>query len=306
MSNSILTKFSNSYGVDPNKMLATLKTVAFKQYNGQQISNEQMIALLVVADQYKLNPFTKEIYAFPDKGSIVPVVGVDGWSRIINSNPEFDGMDFKYSENMVSIQGSKNCHEWVECIIHRKDRDNPTSVREYLDEVYRPPMYGKPGPWQTHTKRMLRHKATIQAARLAFGFVGIYDEDEASRIIESNAIDVTPNKATPEQLQKFQSLILKEDYMGMLDFMGSVDDRIQADLYNSFPSGKKVEGKKAVTSLIQRANDYLTNVVDIVTNACETQDIDEILETKQEMTDLEIAMALPRMSQEVRQVFEGV
>ena len=29
---------------------------------------------------------------------------------------------------------------------------------------------------------MLRHKAMIQAARLAFGFGGIYDEDEAQRI----------------------------------------------------------------------------------------------------------------------------
>jgi len=31
---------------------------------------------------------------------------------------------------------------------------------------------------------MLRHKAMIQAARLAFGFVGIFDQDEAERITE--------------------------------------------------------------------------------------------------------------------------
>ena len=49
-----------------------------------EVSDEQMIALLIVADQYGLNPFTKEIYAFPDKHKgIVPVVGVDGWSRIM-------------------------------------------------------------------------------------------------------------------------------------------------------------------------------------------------------------------------------
>jgi hypothetical protein len=35
---------------------------------------------------------------------------------------------------------------------------------------------------------MLRHKAMIQCARLAFGFVGIYDQDEAERIV----VDVTP------------------------------------------------------------------------------------------------------------------
>jgi hypothetical protein len=32
---------------------------------------------------------------------------------------------------------------------------------------------------------MLRHKAMIQCARIAFGFGGIYDQDEAERIIEA-------------------------------------------------------------------------------------------------------------------------
>jgi hypothetical protein len=43
---------------------------------------------------------------------------------------------------------------------------------------------------------MLRHKVLIQAARLAYGFTGIYDEDEAERIIER---DVTPQ---PSQLTR--------------------------------------------------------------------------------------------------------
>ena len=45
------------------------------------------------------------------------------------------------------------------------------------------------GPWASHPKRMLRHKAMIQCARLAFGYGGIYDQDEAERIVES--IDAT-------------------------------------------------------------------------------------------------------------------
>jgi hypothetical protein len=42
---------------------------------------------------------------------------------------------------------------------------------------------------------MLRHKAMIQCARLAFGFVGIFDEDEAERIREE--INITPAKIDP-------------------------------------------------------------------------------------------------------------
>ena len=53
------------------------------------------------------------------------------------------------------------------------------------------------GPWQSHPSRFLRHKATIQCARLAFGFVGIHDQDEAERIAESGqpVKDVTPDTA---------------------------------------------------------------------------------------------------------------
>ena len=178
---SLLAKFAGRYSVEPTKMMSTLKSTAFKVKDGE-VSNEQLMALLVVADQYGLNPFTKEIYAFPDKGGIVPVVGVDGWLRIINSHPEFDGMDF------VDGPGDKSgLPEWIECVIYRKDRSHPTKVREYMVECRR----GTP-PWQSHPRRMLRHKATIQCSRLAFGFSGIYDLDEAERI--RDARDITPRE----------------------------------------------------------------------------------------------------------------
>jgi phage recombination protein Bet len=165
---------AGKYGVDADKMLMTLKATAFRG----DVSNEQMMALLVVADQYDLNPWTKEIFAFPDRNNgIVPVVGVDGWSRIINSNPQFDGMDF-----VDGPLGKHSIPEWIECVIHRKDRSHPIRLREYFEEVYR-----DVGPWKSHPRRMLRHKAMIQCARLAFGFVGVYDQDEAERIIELQA-----------------------------------------------------------------------------------------------------------------------
>ena len=50
-------------------LIETLKATAFKG----QVSDAQMTALMVVANQYALNPWTKEIYAFPDKNNgIVP------------------------------------------------------------------------------------------------------------------------------------------------------------------------------------------------------------------------------------------
>lgn len=157
-------------GANGAELFNVLKATAFKG----NATDAQMTALLVVANQYGLNPFTKELYAFPDKNNgIVPVVGVDGWSRIINGNPLFDGMDFR--------QDDESCT----CIIYRKDRSHPVSTTEFMSECNR-----KQGPWLSHPKRMLRHKAMIQCARLAFGFAGIYDQDEAERIVLPDAPSV--------------------------------------------------------------------------------------------------------------------
>ena len=186
LTRTLATKLDMGDGTD---LIGTLKATAFKG----EVSDAQMTALLVVANQYALNPWTKEIYAFPDKNNgIVPVVGVDGWSRIINSHPQFDGIEFHHADEFVTMPGAKPAPEWIECHIHRKDRSRPVVVREYLDEVYRAPFKGKygdvTGPWQTHTKRFLRHKAMIQCARLAFGYGGIYDQDEAERIVEASSV----------------------------------------------------------------------------------------------------------------------
>lgn len=199
---TIAGKLAERYSLGKESdVVATLKQTAFKG----DASDAQMTALLIVADQYGLNPWTKEIYAFPDKkNGIIPVVGVDGWSRIINESPNLDGIEFRQSEKNVILTGAKECPEWIECILYRKDRTHPTIVREYLDEVYKAPFkndkgYTNNGPWQTHTKRFLRHKSLIQCARLAFGFVGIYDEDEAHRIRESSVVDMgTVEHVEPE------------------------------------------------------------------------------------------------------------
>lgn len=156
---------------DGADLIETLKATAFRtKPDGPKVGDAQMTALLVIANQYGLNPWTKEIYAFPDKNNgIVPVVGVDGWARIINNHPAFDGMEFE--------QDDAGCT----CIMFRKDRSHPVKIREYMVECNRPGV----GPWQSHPWRMLRHKAMIQCARIAFGFGGIYDQDEAERIAEN-------------------------------------------------------------------------------------------------------------------------
>lgn len=217
-----LAKTLNMQGVDENHLKHTLTQTVFKGAN-----EEQLVTLMIVANQYKLNPFTKEIYAFPDKSNgIIPVVSVDGWARIINDNPLTDGIQFE--------QDDESCT----CKIYRKDRTHPTVVTEFMSECYRPPIKTKAGfevntPWQTHPKRMLRHKALIQCARVAFGFSGIYDKDEAERIdgefVQSNQGGVVIDHDYE---------VFKAEYLPLMEQVATRGIQALQEAYQHLPTGR--------------------------------------------------------------------
>ncbi|MBB5074081.1 phage recombination protein Bet [Bartonella callosciuri] len=140
-------------------------------------SDEEFAAFISVANTYGLNPLTKEIYALPKRGGgIIPVVSIDGWIKIIKANAKFDGMTF---QDQLDKDGKLIA---IKCAIRLKGIKDPIEVTEYLKECQQ----AKSEAWQKYPARMLRHKATIQCARYAFGFSGIYEEDEAARINDGN------------------------------------------------------------------------------------------------------------------------
>lgn len=181
---SLVDSMAARYDMEPAAFIGAIKASVIKG----DCSNEQFAAFLMVAKEYDLNPLTKEIYAFPDRGGIQPIVSVDGWMKLINSHPQFDGMEFDdhFEEGKLSA---------VTCRMFRKDRNRSISVTEYMVECSR-----NTDPWKKWPARMLRHKAAIQAARYAFGFSGIMEPDEYDRMK-----DVTPIASeTPSVMQRLQ------------------------------------------------------------------------------------------------------
>lgn len=156
-------------------------------------TNAQFATFVSIANKFKLNPLSKEIYAFPAKGGgIQPIVSIDGWLRIINTHPEFDGMvfdDVRDGANLIAVT----------CRIFKKNCKHPIEVTEYMAECMPPSVANgndSNSPWGRWPARMLRHKATIQAGRYAFGISGIIDPDEAERFKDSGAI-VTEKEVNP-------------------------------------------------------------------------------------------------------------
>jgi len=167
---SLLTAMAAQFQMEPAAFLATIKATVMPSASA---SNEQVAAFLAVAHQYRLNPFTREVYAFPARsGGVQAVVSVDGWAKLINGHDDFDGMEFvDHLENSQVLS--------VTCRMYRKSRAHPVEVTEYMAECKR-----ETDTWKHWPRRMLRHKAMIQCARYAFGFAGIVDPDEAERALE--------------------------------------------------------------------------------------------------------------------------
>lgn len=185
---SALALMASRLGVSEGNLQNTLKATVFKN-----CSDAEFVALVIVANEYKLNPLTKEIYAFAAKGGgIVPLVSIDGWVRIMNEHPMFDGIEF---EDIVDESGKVYA---IESTIYRRDRTRPIKVTEYMDECKR-----NTDPWNKSPNRMLRHRALIQGARYAFGFSGIYADDEVEiqmvgEPVEARNITPAPTRATME------------------------------------------------------------------------------------------------------------
>ncbi|QEE11908.1 phage recombination protein Bet [Bartonella krasnovii] len=174
---TFLTTIANKYGFSHDEFRKTI----IKTCINQQFSDEEFAAFISVANTYGLNPLTKEIYAFPKRGGgIIPVVSIDGWIKIIKSNPQFDGMTF---QDQLDKDGNLIA---IKCAIRLKGVKDPIEVTEYLSEC----LQEKSDPWKKYPARMLRHKATIQCARYAFGFSGIYEEDEAKRINDTTQVQL--------------------------------------------------------------------------------------------------------------------
>lgn len=163
---------------------------------GKGVTNEQFVSFLTVANEYNLNPLTKEIYAFPSKGGgVQPLVSVDGWIKVINSQPDFDGM------TLISNFDDKGKIESATCKIFVKGREHPTEITEYLSECDMGTTQ-----WKQRPVRMLRHAAAKQAGRYAFGLSGLLDLDDAKRqekeFSQNKERDITPEKQDSGTINK--------------------------------------------------------------------------------------------------------
>ena len=198
--------------------------VSAKNQHGSVATNAELAIVTGVAAKYDLNPLVKEMAAFVSGGKLQVTVMIDGWYKMVNRQPTFDGVEF---DDHMDANGKLTA---ITCRMYLTNRTRPVTVTEYLAECRK--TGNGADVWNKWPSRMLRHKAYIQAARMAFGISEVVDPDEAERIKENEPTqerDVTPEKPvidiecvdddmakcnTLDELKQASSVIRK-DFEGM-------------------------------------------------------------------------------------------
>jgi hypothetical protein len=115
---------------------------------------------LQLITQHRLDPKADEIDLVQyEAGQWQALITVNGWAKLINAQPAFCGIEFAESK-----EHDGTIPRWMSCTIYRTDRVKPITVKEYLVELKT-----EHPCWQMMPRRMLRHRAMQQCARLAFG-----------------------------------------------------------------------------------------------------------------------------------------
>lgn len=162
--------------------------VSAKAQHGAKATNAELAVVAGVCATYHLNPLIKEAYAFISGGKLQVMIGLDGWLKVANRDPNFDGYEqfdnFDANGELISVTTK----------IYIKGRKYPTPHTEYMDEAFQP----KSDAWRKYKKRMLAGKSLGQCVRKAFGISEIIDNDEAERITGNQMKDV--NQAPAQKL----------------------------------------------------------------------------------------------------------
>ena len=117
--------------------------------------------------------------------------------------------------------------------------------------------------------------------------INLYHGDSVSITGESN-------------YEKACSFIEHGDSMGFMEFLGTLSEREQVDLFNdeAIPKGGKTAFKNDHRALVKQATDFITSVVECIEEATEQQDEELLKETISELSGFERNAVWARLNAE--------
>jgi len=107
--------------------------------------------------------------------------------------------------------------------------------------------------------------------------------------------------------EKAQQYISAQDSMGFLEFLGTLSERDQVDLFNdpAIPKGQKTAFKNDHRALTKQANDFLDSVAECIAEAEKSNDEVLLQETIAELSSFERTAVWGRLTAEQQQFIQS-
>lgn len=161
------------------------KTVA------QNADPDEFKTFMYLCQAYNLDPLKKEIYFLKYGGKSTILTSRDGYLKIANTNPNFDGIEsdvvyqgdtltkrddgslhISYGQDHLNFNKSKLSGAF--CTVFRKDRAKSTTVFVSIKDYYKKDAL----VWQQYTNAMILKVAEAMALKRAFAISGLVTKEE--------------------------------------------------------------------------------------------------------------------------------
>lgn len=162
-------------------------------------TDDELKMLLYLSKEYNLDPLKKEIYFIKYGGKSSILTSRDGYLKIANLNPNFDGLEsdvvyhgdkltkrsdgslhIEYGAEHLSFDKTKLIGAY--CSVFRKDRSKAITVFVSLKDYYK---RGAP-IWEQYINAMILKVAEAMALKRAFSISGLVTKEE----IEGKELDI--------------------------------------------------------------------------------------------------------------------
>lgn len=201
-------------------------------------SDYELEMFLHLSQTYGLDPFAKEIWFVKMGNTPTITTSRDGYLKIANRNPHFQGISADVVYEGDSFRKTK---DGVEHVYGARDRGQPIGAycfvyrddRVYPVYVYAPfKDYRKGGLWNTYPHAMILKVAEAQALKRAFGISGLVTREELEAEYEGpySAPVAAPRAHQTQRGGDASFDVKKEAWRAFLSLFGGDVERAKAEM----------------------------------------------------------------------------
>jgi phage recombination protein Bet len=184
-----------------------------KRTVAKDATNDELKMFMHLSGKYNLDPFAKEIWFLKMGGTPTITTSRDGYLKIANEHPAFDGLasDVVYAKDSFSKTpegvnhtygvGDRGAILGAYALIFRKDRKFPIYVFAPMKDYQKPSNI-----WKTYPHAMILKVAEAMALKRAFSLSGLVTVEElgtpdTKETVDAQFTHVAPEKETPAPTQ---------------------------------------------------------------------------------------------------------